>query len=107
MATGNVAQLPIDIPTEVCGVVAAVGGYHDTAADNSCANTGAAGTTSIASTTGETGIVTGTVAQGSVNAPVQICGDTIGAGLANSGTEDNTCSTGPVMPPPPPVNCPP
>ena len=105
LATGNIAQLPIDIPTEICGVVAAVGGYHDTAEGNSCANTGAPTTTSSASTTGETGIVTGTVAQGSVNAPVQLCGDTIGAGLANSGTEDTTCTTGPANCPPPPPVC--
>jgi LPXTG-motif cell wall-anchored protein len=102
LAAGNVAQLPIDIPTEVCGVVAAVGGYHDTAAGNTCVNTGATGTVSSANTAGETGIVTGNVAQGSVNAPIEICGTTIGAGYANSGTEGNGCFNGP---PPPPVNC--
>ena len=104
LATGNVAQLPIDIPTEVCGVVAAVGVYHDTAAGNTCVNTGAPTTMSSANTTGETGFVTGNVAQGSVNAPVQVCGTTVGAGIVNSGSEDTDCGTGPAYPPyfPPP-----
>nr|WP_317623751.1 chaplin [Catenulispora acidiphila] len=106
LAAGNVAQLPINIPTEICGVVAAFGAYHDTAAGNSCVNTGAPTTFSAGSATGETGIITGNVVQGSVNAPLQLCGTTLGAGLANSGTEDTGCSTGPAMspidgPPPP------
>ena len=102
LATGNVAQLPIDIPTEVCGVVAAVGGYHDTAEGNSCLTTGAPTTTSVADTAGETGIVSGNVAQGSVNAPIHACGTTVGAGYVNSGTEDTDCVTGPPPCPPPP-----
>lgn len=105
LAAGNVAQLPINIPTEVCGVVAAVGAYGDRAAGNTCVNTGAPTTMSSANTAGETGFVTGNVAQGSVNAPVHVCGDTVGAGIVNSGSEDTDCGTGPACPPPPPVDC--
>jgi LPXTG-motif cell wall-anchored protein len=101
LAAGNVAQLPIDIPTEICGVVAAVGAYHATAAGNTCVNTGAPTAVSSATTSGETGLVTGIIAQGSVNVPVHVCGTTVGAGIVNSGSEDTDCGTGPAYPPPP------
>ena len=107
LAAGNVAQLPINIPTEVCGVVAAVGAYGDRAAGNTCVNTGAPTTMSSADTAGETGFVTGNVAQGSVNAPVHVCGTTVGAGFVNSGSEDTDCGTGPACPPPPTECAPP
>ena len=70
LATGNVAQLPIDIPTEVCGVVAAVGAYHDVAAGNTCVNTGAPRTMSSANAAGETGFVTAPSRRGSVERAV-------------------------------------
>lgn len=105
LAAGNVAQLPINIPTEVCGVVAAAGAYGDTAAGTTCVNTGASTTTTSADTAGETGFVTGNVAQSSVNAPVHVCGTTVGAGIVNSGSQDTDCGTGPACPPPPPTEC--
>ncbi|GAA1952509.1 chaplin family protein [Catenulispora subtropica] len=103
--SGNVVQLPVNLPAEACGLVVGAVGVHDRAAGNRCANeTGGAPTAaSSASTAGESGLLTGTVVQGSLDMPLQVCGLPVGVGMVFSSSSGNTCATGrSAVPPPPP-----
>ncbi|MFD0637807.1 chaplin [Catenulispora yoronensis] len=115
MASGNVAQVPINIPTELCGITADVVGVGNPAAGNVCANEsgGAPGTRSSALTSDEPGLLTGNVGQLPTDLPLELCGITAGVVTVGNTSAGNECGTGmtpvPVvqLPPPPAADCPP
>jgi LPXTG-motif cell wall-anchored protein len=111
--SGNLFQLPINVPAEVCGISAAVGGNDDKAIGNGCANeTGAVPAATVTGVTrNESGLGTGQVVQVSADNPVQVCGDDAGVGIYRNSANANGCAGGPVSPPapsyPPPAPPPP
>jgi ChpA-C len=92
--SGNLIQLPVDVPINVCGNQVDVIGLLDSMTGNSCdnhtANTGA--TTASGSAKGSPGIGSGNLIEVPVNAPVNVCGNQVDiVGLGNS-VHGNSCA---------------
>ena len=115
-ASGNLVQLPVNIPAEVCGITASVAGVSNQATGNACLGEGGVpGSTASGMTTGETGLINGNVFQGSADNPVLVCGDAAGAVDVRGASGAQVCANGTppvptpaVFPPPgPPADQPP
>ncbi|NUR63260.1 MAG: DUF320 domain-containing protein [Catenulispora sp.] len=94
----NVVQVPLDVPVNLCGVTANVIGIHDPAAGNACVNGGphalpgtVAGASAAAATAGSRGIADGNIVQVPVQAPLDICGDTLNVIGADNPALGNLC----------------
>ena len=104
IGSGNLIQVPVNAPVNVCGNQIDVVGIGDSDHGNSCANHGAGGgATATGSSSHSPGIGAGNVVQVPVNAPVNVCGNQIDViGLLNSVT-GNSCTNGgpggPFLPP--------
>lgn len=88
--SGNVAQLPADVPIQVCGDAGAAGAALVGARDNDCwtddATAKAAGFASDSP-----GAISGNVGSVAANVPVQACGLAGGALAADVTAHDNDC----------------
>ena len=119
VGSGNLIQVPVNAPVDVCGNQLDVVGIGDSDHGNSCANRGGGGGASASGSGSHSpGIVAGNVIQVPVNAPVNVCGNQVDIiGLLNS-VAGNTCRNGgpggPYLPPipvpvpgstPPPTGC--
>lgn len=104
VGSGNVLQIPINLPVNVCGNQVDVLGILDSVTGNTCANGGSpaaggsgspvSGSTASGSSHGSPGVGSGNLIQVPVNAPVNICGnqlDVIGVGDHDRG---NSCANG-------------
>ena len=91
--SGNVGQVPADVPVQGCGLTGTVAGVDSEVAGNSCddVHTGAK---AVGAAADSPGAVSGDVVQASVNAPIQACGDAISLGSFGTGAEDNHCVNG-------------
>jgi hypothetical protein len=126
VASGNLINIPIDLPINLCGNTLNVIGIGDSAHGNSCANEsgngteGTGGATATGSATNSPGVGSGNLINIPVNVPVNACGNTVSVvGIGNT-THGDSCANGgpstgsptncgctPTPPPPPPVVCPP
>lgn len=95
--SGNIAEVPVNIPTEVCGDTVNGGALLDPAKDDNCTEGGnGAGLSATATGTAshEEGTLTGNVILAPVNAPIEACGDTVTViGGLNEAKKDK-CSEG-------------
>lgn len=114
VGSGNLIQVPVDAPVNICGNQLDVVGIGDSDRGNSCANRGVGGGASASGSGSHSpGIVAGNVIQVPVNAPVNVCGNQVDViGLLDSVT-GNTCRNGghggphhPPIPAPVPVPAP-
>ena len=99
---GNVVQVPVEAPINACGDSVSVVGVSNSALDNNCVNPTAGGGAANGQAVGDGGLAAGNVAQLPIDVPTEVCGVVAGVGIANSGTTDTGCTTGPTSPPPPP-----
>lgn len=88
--SGNVAQVPADVPIQVCGDSAAAAAAMTDSEDNHCFTRD---TTAKADgvAADSPGAISGNVASVAANVPVQACGIAAGAVAAETEAEDNTC----------------
>ncbi|MEY9893438.1 hypothetical protein ABIA31_007118 [Catenulispora sp. MAP5-51] len=93
LASGNVAQVPADVPVQVCGDAASVAAAQTDAEGNSCDNV-RTGAKAVGAAADSPGAVSGDVVQVSANAPVQACGDALSVLGFGTGAEDNHCVNG-------------
>ena len=110
VGSGNLVQIPVNAPINVCGNQVDVIGVGNTDHGNSCSNGGSGSTTASGSSKGSPGVGSGNVIQVPINAPVNVCGNQIDViGILDSVTgnscENNGGST-PTPPPPPPTPTP-
>ncbi len=126
IASGNVVQVPINTPINLCGNQVDVVGVKNSVHGNSCANEGGNSTTATGHSTGSPGVGSGNVIQVPINAPINVCGNQVDViGILDSVT-GNSCANGapgtqptppssptppcgctPPPPPPPTTPCPP
>ena len=96
--SGNLVQIPVDAPINVCGNVVDVIGVLDSAIDNHCGNGGSASGGDSASANGgakgSPGIGSGNLVQIPIDAPINVCGNSIsGVGVGDTAA-GNDCSNG-------------
>ena len=117
VGSGNLIQIPVSIPVNVCGNSVSGVGIGDSASDNHCSNggsggAGGAGSTANGGSSHSPGIGSGNTVQVPVSAPVNVCGNDVSVvGILDSAS-GNTCSNGgssttPTPPghPTPPCGC--
>jgi hypothetical protein len=85
VGSGNLLQIPVNLPVDVCGNQVNVVGILDSVTGNRCANgesqgadaagSGASGSSASGSSHGSPGVGSGNLIQIPVNAPVNICGN--------------------------------
>jgi hypothetical protein len=91
VGSGNLIQLPINAPINVCGNQLDVIGILDSVTGNSCENHGGSATTASGHSNGSPGVGSGNLIQLPINAPVNICGNQLDViGIGNS-DEGNSC----------------
>jgi hypothetical protein len=94
LLSGNLIQIPVNAPVNVCGNSISVIGILDTAAGNSCANTGSDGSTAKGGAADSPGVGSGNLIQVPVNAPVNVCGNSVSVIGIGDSAHDNSCSNG-------------
>jgi hypothetical protein len=104
--SGNLIQIPVDIPINVCGVTANVLGLLNPAAGNDCSNSGGAtasggaaasggsagGASAQGGAHGSPGVLSGNSVQVPVNVPVNVCGDSVNVIGSHNSAVGNHCS---------------
>ena len=94
LLSGNLLQIPVSIPVNVCGNSISVVGILDSATGNTCTNTGSAGSTANGSATHSPGVGSGNLIEIPISIPVNVCGNSVsGVGIGDSAS-DNHCSNG-------------
>jgi hypothetical protein len=112
VGSGNLIQVPINTPINICGNQLDVIGIGDSVHGNSCSNEGGGSSTAEGSAKGSPGVGSGNLIQVPINAPVNVCGNQVDViGILNSVT-GNSCGNGghggkPTPTPTPPVTTPP
>jgi hypothetical protein len=92
--SGNLIQIPVSIPVNVCGNSISVVGILDSATGNTCTNSGSAGSTANGSATRSPGVGSGNLIEIPVSIPVNVCGNSVsGVGVGDSAS-NNHCSNG-------------
>jgi hypothetical protein len=92
--SGNLIQIPVSIPVNVCGNSVSVVGILDSASGNTCSNSGSAAGTANGGASNSPGVGSGNLLQIPVSIPVNVCGNSIsGVGVGDSAS-DNHCSNG-------------
>lgn len=91
VGSGNLIQVPINAPINICGNQLDVIGIGDRDQGNSCENHGGGTTSASGGSSNSPGIVAGNVLQVPINAPVNVCGNQLDVvGVLNS-VLGNTC----------------
>jgi hypothetical protein len=101
LLSGNLVQIPVDAPINVCGNGVDVVGILDSVVDNHCGNAehgpgGASGSGASANGTAQNspGAGSGNLIQIPINAPVNVCGNSVsGVGIGDRAA-GNTCFNG-------------
>jgi hypothetical protein len=92
--SGNLIQIPVNIPVNVCGNDISVVGILDSATGNTCSNSGSAASTTTGGASDSAGVGSGNLIQIPVSIPVNVCGNSVsGVGVGDSAS-DNHCSNG-------------
>ncbi|WP_419993603.1 chaplin [Streptomyces boninensis] len=103
VGSGNLVQVPVHVPINVCGNTVSVGGLLNPAEGNSCVNKGGGadqggggsagrgGASADGSAQGSPGIASGNAVQAPVDVPINVCGNSVTAvGVGNAAT-GNDC----------------
>ena len=107
IGSGNLVQVPINAPVNVCGNQVDVIGIGNTDHGNSCSNGGSGSTTASGSSKGSPGIGAGNVIQIPINTPVNVCGNQVDViGILDSVTGNSCSNGGGSHTPPPPTPTP-
>jgi len=94
VGSGNLIEVPINAPINVCGNQLDVIGIGDSVSGNSCENKGGGSTTATGSAKGSPGVGSGNLIQVPINTPVNVCGNQVDViGILNSVT-GNSCENG-------------
>ena len=92
--SGNLIQIPVSIPVNVCGNSISGVGVLDSASGNTCSNSGSAASTANGGASHSPGVGSGNLIQLPVAVPVNVCGNSIsGVGIGDTAS-DNHCSNG-------------
>ena len=92
--SGNLIQIPVSIPVNVCGNSVSVVGILDSASGNTCSNSGSAASTANGGASNSPGVGSGNLIQIPVTVPVNVCGNSVsGVGIGDTAS-DNHCSNG-------------
>jgi hypothetical protein len=106
VGSGNLIQIPINAPINVCGNQLDIIGIGNSDHGNSCANKGGGSTTATGGAKGSPGIGAGNLIQVPINTPVNVCGNQVDViGILNSVT-GNSCENGGHGQPPTPTPTP-
>ncbi|WP_338674339.1 chaplin [Streptomyces sp. SCSIO 30461] len=96
--SGNVIQVPIDVPIAACGNSLGVIGMLNGTAGNTCLNgdmtdgdDGSTGAMAVGAASGSPGILSGNVIQVPVSVPVAMCGNSLGVISMLSPAAGNAC----------------
>jgi hypothetical protein len=99
--SGNLVQIPVNVPVNVCGNQVAVIGVLDSVVGNTCTNAGGsaaggsgAGATAAGAAVGSPGVLSGNLVQAPVNVPVNVCGNQVAAVGVGDTDAGNSCSNG-------------
>lgn len=107
IGSGNLIQVPINAPINICGNQVDVIGLLNTDHGSFCANHDSGSASASGSSTDSPGIGSGNVIQAPINAPVNICGNQVEViGILDT-TSHNTCVNheGSGNPTPGPTGC--
>ena len=92
--SGNLIQIPVSIPVNVCGNSISGVGILDSAGGNTCSNSGSTGAAANGGASNSPGVGSGNLIQIPVSIPVNVCGNSIsGVGIGDTAS-DNHCSNG-------------
>jgi hypothetical protein len=92
--SGNLVQIPVSIPVNLCGNSVSVVGVLDSASGNTCSNSGSVAAAANGGASNSPGVGSGNLIQIPVSIPVNVCGNSIsGVGIGDSAS-DNHCSNG-------------
>lgn len=92
--SGNLVQIPVSIPVNVCGNSVSVVGVLDSASGNKCSNSSSAGSTANGVARNSPGVASGNLVQLPVTVPVNVCSNSIsGVGIGDTAS-NNTCANG-------------
>jgi hypothetical protein len=92
IGSGMIVQTPINVPVNVCGNTANGLAAHDTVNGGTCATNGG-GSSAIAGSNGNAGILSGNTAQTPILVPANVCGTEALAGATHVTDNNPTCST--------------
>ena len=92
--SGNLIQIPVSIPVNVCGNSVSVVGVLDSASDNHCSNAGSAGSTANGGASNSPGVGSGNLIQIPVSVPVNVCGNSVSVLGVGDSASGNDCSNG-------------
>jgi hypothetical protein len=92
--SGNLIQIPVSIPINVCGNSVSVVGVGDSASGNNCANQGSTGSTANGGASNSPGVGSGNLIQIPVSVPVNVCGNDVSVVGIADGASHNNCSNG-------------
>src|SRR5262245_6082621 len=99
LASGNALQIPVNAPLNICGNTTNVVAALNPAFGNTCAHGSGSqaspGASAQSSTDGSPGVVSGNNVQLPVNAPTNLCGNTIDVVAALNPAFGNSCAHGP------------
>jgi hypothetical protein len=94
LLSGNLIQIPVNAPVNVCGNSISVVGILDSATGNSCADKDSNGAAADGGATNSPGVGSGNLIQVPVDAPINLCGDSVnGVGVGDT-ARDDSCSNG-------------
>lgn len=94
--SGNLIEIPVNLPVNLCGNTLNVVGLLNPAADNTCGNENGSGgsggsTTATGAALGSPGIASGNLISAPINAPVNICGNSVNVVGIGNPAAGNTC----------------
>ena len=110
VASGNLIEIPVNLPINLCGNTLNVIGLLNPAADNTCGNENGSGDSSGSTTANGTAVGSPGIGSGNnigipINVPVNVCGNSVSVvGIGNS-TSGNTCGNEGHDTPTPPPGC--
>ncbi|HET9173614.1 MAG TPA: chaplin [Actinospica sp.] len=92
--SGNLIQIPVSIPVNVCGNSVSVVGVLDSASGNTCSNAGSTGSTANGGASNSPGVGSGNLIQIPVSVPVNVCGNDVSVVGVGDSASGNHCSNG-------------
>jgi hypothetical protein len=88
---GWAAQVPVDVPVNICGNSVEALAFKEMVHGTTCTNN-KPGATATATTTRSGGLGAGNTAQVAANVPVNICGNTVAGAAVKNDYEGSTCT---------------
>jgi hypothetical protein len=93
--SGNVVQVPVNIPVNACGNQVGALAVHDEVGGSVCTNgsgAGSAGSSAAAATKNSGGVLSGNVVQVPISVPVNACGNQVGVAAVGDFVAGGDCS---------------